>query len=447
MPLQIPTRKQVVQSGQSYFQAEVPEWDVSTSRRSYVGGIIKSIMSALHDWYVALKRYAETETFPQSATGSFLTANWWTAITKLSRNPAAPAKGFVVFTGSASSLIPHGTKLTANALTYTVDHDVTITSQTLSLVSLTYAGGIATATTANAHFLASGQSVTVSGAVQTAYNITATIIVTSDKTFTFTVPTVPAASPATGTPIITFASAVGSITCAKTGLTGNLDSGSTLSVPTLSGVNGTATVTFGGVGGGADIEDIEAFRARLLEALGTDFGTFSAAEIKQVCEQVSGVTRVWVRSATVVPTAGYPVEGQVFIAFMRDNDPSPFPTSQEVQAVKDHIVATILPAHTAAEDVVVTSPTPQPINFSFSALSPDTATMRAAIQASLTQFFSEGVDYGTNVLQDDYRCAIRDTYDPQTRSRLKSFTLASPSGDVSVGVSSLATLGAISWPT
>lgn len=448
MPLQIPTRKQVSDSGRSYFQSEVPEWDASTSRRSFVGGILKSIMSALHDWYVLLKRFADYETFPQSATGTFLTENWWTAITKLTRNAAARANGFVVFTGTPGTLIQRGKVLSANAKTYTVDHDISIVTQTLSLVSLTYSGGICTAETANAHYLVTGQSVTVSGATQSQYNGAQTIIVTGDKTFTFAIGSVPGATPATGSPIITCTSAVGTVTCTTTGANGNLDAGATLGLTsTISGVNTTATVTFGGVGGGSDIEDIEAYRARILEALGTDFGTFSAPEIKQVAEQVSGVTRVWVRSAVVTPTPGYPVEGQVFIAFMRDNDPSPFPTSQEVLAVKEHIISTLMPAHTAEEDVVVTSPTPQPVNFTFTALSPDTATMRAAIQASLQQFFREGVDYGTDVLTDDYRCAIRDTYDTQTRARLKSFATSSPSADVSVGVSSLATLGTITWPS
>ena len=177
---------------------------------------------------------------------------------------------------------------------------------------------------------------------------------------------------------------------------------------------------------------------------GTDFGTFSAGEIDILAKTVTGVTRVWVRQARINPPAGWPMEGQVFVAFMRDNDFSPFPSAQHIADVYA-AVAQVLPAHTAPEDLVVTGPTPQAVDFAFSSITPDTPTMRAAITASLKQFFAEGVDYGVDIPEDDYRCAIRDTYDPVGRKRLTSFTLSTLSGDVSVGVSSLPTLGSVTF--
>lgn len=442
--LQIPSRKAEVQKLQSYFQTNVPEWDVSTSRRSFVGGLVKSIGSALNDWYVALKKAAD-QFFPQTASGLFLTQGWWATLTKLSPNPAAPAQGTAVFTGTVGTLVPAGTELTANNLTYTVDHDVSIVTQSINITSLTSAGGVATATTAAPHLLATGLSPTMSGAAQTEYNVTAAIIVTGDYTFTYPITGAPA-SPATGTPKLTATYADGAITCTTKGQATNIDGGGTLAVA-VTNVDPTALVTFAGIAGGTDIETPESYRARVMQALGTDFGMFTGDEIEILAKTVPGVTRVWVRKAAISPPTGWPLEGQVFVAFMRDNDINPFPTSQEVNAVYNQIASRILPAHTAPEDLVVSSPTPQAVDFTFTALSPDTATMRAAIQASLVQFFKEGVDYGVNVLQDDYRCAIRDTYDPQGRARLKSFSLSAPSGDVTVSSSNLATLGTLTWPT
>lgn len=443
MPLTIPSRKSLTQSIRAYLLSSVPEWDTSTERRSLVGGLAKSLSSGLHDWYVSLKRFTDTDAFPQTATGQYLTQGWWADITKLTPNPATPAQGKVVFTGSAGTNVPATTALSVNGFVYTVDHDVSIVAQSIA-VALTFAGGIVTATSASPHLLATGQSVAISGAAQSPYNGTFTIIVTGDYTFTYVIAGSPT-SPATGSPLAgaTFASA--SLTCKSTGPDGNLDSGATLQLSSsIPGVGNTALVGFGGVGGGADIESPDAYRQRVLFALGTDFGTFTADEIEIVVRQIPGVTRVWVRTASATPADGWPGEGQVFVAFMRDNDPSPFPTSLEVNAVHDHIMTVCAPANTSPDDVVVTSPTPQTVNFLFSALSPDTPTMRAAIQANLAQFFVEGVDYGANVLQDDYRAAIRDTYDPQTRTRLKSFSLSSPSGDIAVGATSLPILGTVS---
>jgi len=79
MPLEIPTRSEVTSQGQAYVRTDVPELDPSTSRRSYVGGMVKAFMLALHDWYVALRK-ATLEFFPQTATGGsadgFLDNGW-----------------------------------------------------------------------------------------------------------------------------------------------------------------------------------------------------------------------------------------------------------------------------------------------------------------------------------------------------------------------------------
>lgn len=67
-----------------------------------------------------------------------------------------------------------------------------------AIASITRSGSVATVTTASAHGRTTGDVVTIAGADQTEYNITATITVTGTTTFTFTVSGSPA-SPATGT--------------------------------------------------------------------------------------------------------------------------------------------------------------------------------------------------------------------------------------------------------
>lgn len=443
MPLSIPSRKSVVQSVRAYFLTAVPEWDTSTERRSFIGGLVKSLGSALHDWYVAL-RQATLQFFPQTAQGGFLTGGWWAAITKLTPLPAAPARGVVVITGVAGSVVAKDTELVANGNAYVVDHDVSIVQQSIAAISLTRSGDIVTFQSSGPHNLATGQVVVISGATESDYNGTVDIVVTAADKFTYAIDTAPT-SPASGSPLVTATFANAEVTCEATGPGTNLDSGATLQVESTAGVDSTARVTFGGLGGGANVEALESYRERVLFALGSDFGAFTGDEIEIVTRQVPGVTRVWVRKADIDPPEGWPYEGQVFVAFMRDDEVNPFPSAQEVDEVKQRILKNCMTANTAEEDVVVASPTPQPVNFAFISLAPDSPSMRASVTANLQQFFREGVDYGVDVPEDDYRCAIRDTFDPQTRTRLKGFVLSEPAGPIDVAAANLPTLGTVTF--
>lgn len=445
MGLVIPSRRDVVAALQSYVRSALPELDPTTERRSYIGGQVKSLGSALHDWYVALKRYGDNEPFPQTASRPFLTGGWWVDITKLKPNPAAPAQGTVALPGTHGTTIPAATAFSSGGTTYTTDRSAVIVTQSLRANSLTRDGSTAIFETIEPHHLATGMSVAISGAIETGYNGTVGITVTAENEFTFPLTSSPA-TPATGDPIVTATWAIVPVTATVTGPETNRDAGSNFtSATSIPGFLGVATAIWGGVGGGADVESTDSFRARMIEALGTDFGMFSAAEIKIVAKAVPGVTRVWVREATLDATNGV-AEGQVKIAFMRDNDANPFPSSQEVQAVKDVIVANIMPAHTAEEDVIVQSPDPLVVDFVFSSLSPNTASMRRAIQASLQQFFAEAVTYATDIPEDAYRCAIWDTWDREAQARLKSFALSSPTTDITVGLNELPRLGTITFP-
>ncbi len=82
---------------------------------------------------------------------------------------------------------------------------------TQSVSSITLSTTTATVTTASAHGLTTGQSVTIAGADQAEYNGTFTITVTAASTFTYTVTGTPA-TPATGTITAQAAQSVSSIT-------------------------------------------------------------------------------------------------------------------------------------------------------------------------------------------------------------------------------------------
>lgn len=445
MGLIIPSRRDVVASVQSYVRTDLPELDPSTQRRSFIGGLVKSLGSALHDFHVALKRYGDNEPFPQTASRPFLLGGWWNAITKLNPLDAAPARGKVVLTGDAGTIVEAGLSLSGSNIDYTVDQSTAVVAQTVSAASLTRSGGVAIFETVEPHDLATGMYLTISGATQTDYNRTVVITVTAANEFTYDLGETTPASPATGTPRASGTWGVAHLTASTTGQATNIDAGGTVTVNDGPiGLDAVGLVTFGGLAGGSEIESTESFRARTEEALGTDFGMFSADEIKIVAKTVPGVTKVWVREATLDATNGV-AEGQVKIAFIRGGDANPFPSTQEVEDVKAVIVSTIMPAHTAAEDVMVMSPTPLTVSFAFSAIAPDTTSMRRAIKAQLQQYFSESVDYATGITIDDYRCAIRDTYDREGRAKLRSFALSSPTLDIAVGANELPVLGTVTF--
>lgn len=132
--------------------------------------------------------------------------------------------------------------------------------------------------------------------------------------------------------------------------------------------------------------------------------------------------------------------GQVRIYFVRDNDTSIFPSAPEIAEVQAAI-DTIVPANTPLANVVVLAPTPKAINFTLSALNPNTASVRAAVLANLQQFFAEQVSVGEGIEEDAYRCAIFDSVVPETGQKVISFELTEPVGDVGVAAGELPVLG------
>lgn len=98
-----------------------------------------------------------------------------------------------------------GAGYTAGGLSLSGRNVVTATSASLTISGITRTGSVATATTAAAnHGLQVGEVVTISGATQSDYNITAVITgVPALNQFTYDVLNAPA-TPATGSPVYTY---------------------------------------------------------------------------------------------------------------------------------------------------------------------------------------------------------------------------------------------------
>lgn len=437
---------------QANVRAELPNLDPSTEKASFITGLSVAFAKGVHHFMMALQDFANRQVHPQTATGLVLFRGWWSALTNLQRAPVTAAQGYVIASGEAGSIIPLDATFSANGLTYTAIASTTVLNQTIRASSLTFSNGTAIFETNSPHGLASNQELTISGALDGAYNGVFAITVTADNEFTYTPLTTPVVAP--GSDVISEATfARIPVRCRTPGRESNIDGGIVTFDTAITGVDSEALVTFGGISGGTDLEEQEPFRERLLDALASTLGVFTAEEIRDVVKNIPGVTRVWVRKAQINPQIGWPYEGQTKIIFMRDDDANPIPSSQEVQAVKDELISKLLPAHSAEEDLIVIAPTPVGIDFSFSSISPDSASMRLAITNQLDQFFEENIGIGadlpkkthSDLLIMDLNCAIKNTVDLETGQPLDSFDLATPVSDTPIDPDSLPTLGTVSF--
>lgn len=405
-------------------------------RNSWLSALITGYANRVYDFYLQLKE-AIKQAIPDTATGRYLVR--WSSIWGITRLSATGATGTVVFTGTAGNTVPTGTVVTdTTGIEYTTDADVTVSANILTVTSITRTGTTATATTASAHHLASAVQVATAGAVETAYNGVQEIQVTGDNTFTYQVAGSPS-TPATGTITASFTTGSVAVTASTFGDATNQDADAKLSLQSpIAGIDNDAYVAYGTLGGGADEETDTGLRLRFLDRLQNPVAQFNAAAITAQAKTVLGVTRVFVEEIT-------PSVGQVTVYFMRDNDMPAIPDASEVSAV-NAVLLEILPANTDPSDLIVAAPTAVPVAFTFTALSPDTVTMRTAITNNLTQFFDEETMVGENVDQDAYRSAIYNTVDTETGDRVTTFTLSTPTGDVTVASGEIGTLGTVTFP-
>lgn len=434
MSIDFPTYSETIDSIRADVAANLPDVD-PTIFGSFVRALSDSLGGRAFD-IILLMQQVINQLFPQTSTDDFLER--WAEYEGLERTAASEASGPITFTGTVSSTIPVLTSVqTAAGVLYTTQAELILSAQNINVTTITRSGTTATVTTASEHSMASGQSVTIAGATPTNYNGTFTVTVISATQFTYTVSGTPV-TPATGTITASFNGGTVEVESDEEGESQNLDSGAQLTlVSPISGVNATGWVQFTQVTGGADSESNSDLLARTITSRSNPVANFNIAAIEAVSFGITGVTRVLVKRI-------YPGIGDVTILFVRDGDDNLIPSGAEIAAVKEAIVE-ILPAMSDEGDVFVQAPTTVTTNFIFSAISPDTATMRTAITASLTAFYRDEVTFETDVTEDKYKSAISNTIDPDTGDTLDSFTLTTPSGDITVGLVSLGVLGTVTY--
>ncbi len=408
-------------------------------KNSWLGALITGIANRIYDFYLQLSILL-LQVFWDTSTGDFLRrqASWF----GFTENAATKSEGNVVATGTLGSIVDTSSIYnSSDGIEYEVLSDTEIENHVISILSINRSGSIATVVTNEPHGMASNVLVTILGAVQTEYNVVDSVIqVISTTSFSYEVSGAPA-TPATGT--ITLSADFGSVPIRSLDFQSsevdvNLIADSVVSLQTpLAGVDSDANADASGIDGGTAQETDDEFRDRFIDGVQNPTAMFNVQAIKDQCKLVAGVTRVFVKEIT-------PEIGQVTVYFVRDNDDSIIPSSGEVDDVKAKLLE-IKPAHTSEDDVIVAAPGTEVTNYTFTALTPDTASMRESIAESLVQFYKESTEVGVTINQDAYRAAIFSTIDVETGQQVQTFVLSSPVADIIPSANELPILGTVTY--
>lgn len=194
----------------------------------------------------------------------------------------------------------------------------------------------------------------------------------------------------------------------------------------------------GEIAGGADPESDTELRVRLLLRIQQPPQGGAAADYVQWALEVPGVTRVWVAPNE----AGL---GTVNVRFMMDEvraafggapqgTDSPAPTGDQA-LVADHLA----PLRPVTADVRVLAPVLTPVNVEITDLTPDTAEVRASVEAGLAAMFYHMAEPGGTVRISKIWEAV------SLASGEQSHRITAPAGDVAMAGGALAVLGTVTY--
>jgi len=234
------------------------------------------------------------------------------------------------------------------------------------------------------------------------------------------------------------------------GENGNADAGTALTLDiALDGVD-TAVTVHEAITGGADIEDEEVFRSRMLLAYQEPAQGGSDADYKEWALQVPGVTRAWVAPRLLGA-------GTVGVYFMMDPDGSTtneagFPTGTDGYATKETQysgqVATgdqlavadyIFDHRPVTATIYVASPIRTAVPFEISGIATASSTVKAALEKAIRGIFFDKGKPGATIYLTDVIAAIADVDDTA------GFLVTSPTQNIVLETGQLPVLGKVTY--
>jgi len=221
---------------------------------------------------------------------------------------------------------------------------------------------------------------------------------------------------------------VANVQAITAGAAANRLSGQTFTLQSpVAGVNGNAIA--GAMTGGADIENDDALRSRLLARIKNPPQGGSKTDYERWALEVPGVTRAFISPQELGA-------GTVTVRFMMDGlyvDGIPLPG--DVAAVAAHIE----PLRPVTAAVTVQAPVAAALNFTISGLLPLTVTVQAAVTAQLKDLLAREAVPGGTILKSHIDEAI------SVATGEVDHTLTVPSTNVTNAAGVISTMGTVSF--
>lgn len=219
------------------------------------------------------------------------------------------------------------------------------------------------------------------------------------------------------------------VTVTLAGTDGNTVAASTLNlVNPIEGVNPTAAVDASGLTGGTDIETDTALRARVIARIRNPPHGGRAEDYEMWALEVAAVTRAWIKPL-------YLGDGTVGVIFVCDDqEGSIIPDAAKVEEVQAYIDE----RRPVTADVTVFAPAPVELDLTI-AVVPDTAAVKAAVEAELADLLRREAEPGGTILLSHLNEAI------STAAGETNHVLTVPAADVTVAAGELSILGTITW--
>ena len=232
------------------------------------------------------------------------------------------------------------------------------------------------------------------------------------------------------------------LVCLQAGEAGNTEAGASLQLASpVAGIDSALIVLSPGLSGGADIEDIEDLRQRVIEARHTPGEVGTTNDYEAWAKEVAGVTRAWAAAKVL----GY---GTMSVYIMRDGDSvTAYPDANECATVLAHLNETAVPFG----EIFVFAPIKKVQNLAIQ-LSPNTAAIQAAATTAIKALFTResspvmrvnGVTVlpaqGVTVPLSHIIDVISDVQGEWTHK------ITSPTADIVCGVGEMLELGVITW--
>lgn len=228
-----------------------------------------------------------------------------------------------------------------------------------------------------------------------------------------------------------------SVEAVEAGAGGNMDAGDTLTLQSpITGVDSEATVDADadgdGLAGGVDAEDTEGTRERYILDLQEPPEGGADQDYIAWARAVAGVATAWV----------YRHEnglGTVVVRFLTTDEADPFPDASEVAVVQAKLDA----ERPTTAEVTAAAPVALPVDFTIS-ITPDNATVRAAVEAELEDLLlreaepGDGAGRGT-ILLSQILVAVG------VAEGVEDFSLTVPAADVEPGVGELPRKGTVTF--